>query len=783
MINFLDIIRICQRFFKRIPRSTQDDAEQGKSIATADSNQCMHQDMSEEPVIIVPQDLTWFSAFQSSNNTPLVQNHPNPEDLFQQRIDAARKVLGRVDGKVLDNQQMRCVIDSSPRQLVIAGAGTGKTTTVIAKIIYLLKSQAVSSNEIAVFSYTHPSAQEIRDRIRKATDSDVYAATFHSFAARIIAEIEGKHRIIAQNATEGFIRQKFTPEHLSDAEKLLLCQYVLYGGDAVHPEQDFISHDMCQDYLKRHLRRPINGKPVETFGSFVIANYLTIHGINHIYYKNTDNFLLIGKNIFIQYYPFHSDEWSPIFYDDNCLVAQEKFSAHEKQRLSYQKSCTTVIRCYSDQLSDGTLAEYLTRELSRYGVKPVLRPSAELWSLAFPPDGKELLRIQNTMCTIVSLIHGNNLSVDSVSSLINEADLNRGNNTRIMQLIQLVYPAYKQYLVENGLTTFDDLIISAIDYLNSGTYKNPFKFLIVDEYQDIAPLRVSFLQALLRSSSAHLLCVGDDWQSIYGFNGSNVEFILDFEKDWGKASVNKIEKTYRFSQSLVDALGEFVMKNPNQVKKQIRGHDNLEGSALRVLIAENTSHALDLIAQTLDGFPLDSTVFFIGRFNNDWEHMSIDCIDFETSIDKGITSIVYRKRPDLQIRFLTAHASKGLEADNVIIINARNEVHGFPSQIPTHSIVELLQNQKKRFPYDEERRLFYVAATRTKTRTFIVCEKDNRSAFVDEIMEQNPDVLIADPHICPRCGAPLIEVEDTLCRFFVCERHVEGACSYSRDCS
>ena len=728
--------------------------------------------LTSKEIIVLPDDIEFISF-----ETEPLPHHPSPEELLRQEIETARAILGSVDGKTLDDQQMRCVIDSSPRQLVIAGAGTGKTTTIIGKVMYLLKTESVSPSEIAIFSYTNPSAREIRDRIQKATNSRIYAATFHSFASKIIATVEGTIRNITQNATDQFIKERFVPSKLSEEQKQLLCKYVLYGGEHLRSEGDFEFYAEYQAYLDRHL----GTSPYASVGSIFISNYLAIHGIAHYYYKKTDNFLLTGSDIFIQYDPFHiNGRWPTCFYEDHRAL-QEKYRTLEQQRISYQNEHTIVIRCHSNQLSDGTLEAYLTRELSRHGIQPVPRHSAELWPLAFPSDGKELSKIQTTVCNILSLMHGNNYSAQDLLSLASSAGLTRHNNHYILHLIESLYLSYRQYLTKNHFTTFDDLIFTAIDYLDKGKYKNPFKYIIVDEYQDIAPSRVTFLQALIRSSPAHLLCVGDDWQSIYGFNGSNVGFILNFEKFWGNATVNKIEKTYRFSQSLVDILGAFVMANPHQVKKQIRGHTNLQGCAIRVLFADEKNPLHNIIAQTLEGFPINSTVFLIGRFQKDLDTIVNERDFFETTIDKEITSITYCRRTDLRIRFLTAHASKGLEADNVIIINAKDGMFGFPSKIPNHPLVDLLQGQQHLYPYDEERRLFYVAATRTRNRTYIVCERSNKSAFVNEIINKYPDVLDSNNHICPLCGAPLIEVEDLLGNDWACKNYSDGTCNYRRD--
>lgn len=728
--------------------------------------------LTSKEIIVLPDDIEFISF-----ETEPLPHHPSPEELLRQEIETARAILGSVDGKTLDDQQMRCVIDSSPRQLVIAGAGTGKTTTIIGKVMYLLKTKSVSPSEIAIFSYTNPSAREIRDRIQKATSSRIYAATFHSFAAKVIKEVEGYPQKITEGAAEEFIQKMFAPENLSEEIKQLLCKYALYGGDHLRSEVTFRSYSEYQDHLYRYLKTPLCGKAVPSFGSYFIANFLTIHGIDYSYYEKTDNFLIKGTNIFIQYHPFHANGYWPSCFNENYQTLVRQYRALEDKRHTYQRVNSIVIQCYSNQLYDGTLEGHLTKELSHYGLQPVLRPSEEIWASAFPSGGRELERTRETICNIISLMHSNNHSVEDVRCMVAGTEP-KHNNQYICQLVEFLYPAYRQYLIENNLTTFDDLIIKTIDYLKRGKYKNPFKYIIVDEYQDIAPARVDLLKALIQSSPSDLLCVGDDWQSIYGFNGSNVRFILDFEKYWGPSTVNKIEKTYRFSQNLVDVLGDFVMTNPNQVKKRIRGHNNLNGSALRVLLADDSNQFLDLIAQTLDTFPINSTVFFIGRFKKDWGRITKDSIYFEQGSNGDISCCF---RPDLRIKFLTAHASKGLEADNVIIINAKDEAFGFPSQIPTHPFVALLQGQAHQFPHDEERRLFYVAATRTRNRTFIVCERSNKSAFVNEIINKHPDVLDSNNHICPFCGAPLIEVEDLLCNTLVCKNFSDGTCNYMQD--
>jgi len=312
---------------------------------------------------------------------------------------------------------------------------------------------------------------------------------------------------------------------------------------------------------------------------------------------------------------------------------------------------------------------------------------------------------------------------------------------------------------EENIIYFDEMISRAKSYVESGKYKHKFKYVIVDEYQDISNERYEFLKALRDSGDFNLFCVGDDWQSIYGFNGGNVDLILNFEKYWGPTSVYKIEQTYRFPQKIADISSEFVMENPAQIRKKIKGLKS-HGDEIFEIVGDSARQNLNFIISKLEIAPKNASIFFLGRYNSDRKvlmqtrifrqkvkikavpsataqhqdktvhvafksdpHFSANTIK-ESQNNSYFDELVFKKRPDLKIKFFTAHRAKGLQADYVFILNLKKGSHGFP---------DIKNKGTEKFLYAEERRLFYVALTRAKKRVFLLTTNSKESHFIKEL--------------------------------------------------
>ena len=237
----------------------------------------------------------------------------------------------------------------------------------------------------------------------------------------------------------------------------------------------------------------------------------------------------------------------------------------------------------------------------------------------------------------------------------------------------------------------------------------PYKYIIIDEYQDTSLSKCLLIKAIQNKTKASLIAVGDDWQSIYHFTGSNIEIFTNFKKYFPKAKIIKLKKTYRNSTQLVKVTKKFIMKNPNQISKTIssnkRSKNPIHIYYYRNLIKEWNNITKQINTQTL----------ILGRNNND------------------INNLFLNK----YMNYMTIHKSKGLQAQNVIIINLENKVTGIPSKIQNSEYLMYVSSKEDEYMYSEERRLFYVALTRTENTVTLLVNKDNPSIFVSELLKDS----------------------------------------------
>ena len=280
----------------------------------------------------------------------------------------------------------------------------------------------------------------------------------------------------------------------------------------------------------------------------------------------------------------------------------------------------------------------------------------------------------------------------------------------------------------------------------------------------------------------NLFCVGDDWQSIYRFNGSDIGFILNFEKYWGASAISRIETTYRFPQSLISVSSGFIMKNPEQNQKQLRSAVADRGFSMEKITGYTESYAVEFLAERLRELPEKSSVLFLGRYRFDIKMLDGHSrFSYQYNAALGRTKVSFARRTDLQISFMTAHGSKGLQADYVFLLNTKAYGMGFPSQIADAPILQLLLDNCDHYPFAEERRLFYVAMTRAKKKVWLVTLKGNESVFVKEIDEVYGEAMRREQYACPLCGGRLVRRSGPYGEFFGCSNYKTSGCRYIRN--
>lgn len=285
-----------------------------------------------------------------------------------------------------------------------------------------------------------------------------------------------------------------------------------------------------------------------------------------------------------------------------------------------------------------------------------------------------------------------------------------------IKLMAPLLKAWKSALKDENAVDFSGLIHQAIVILEKGRFISPWKHILVDEFQDISPQRAALLAALRKQNSqTTLFAVGDDWQAIYRFSGAQLSLTTAFQQNFGEGDRCNLDTTYRFNSRIGEVANQFIQQNPHQLTKPLNSLMTGDKKAV-TLLDENQ---LDLLLDKLSGFvKTEERILVLARYH----HLK------PASLEKAAT-----RWPKLQLDFMTIHASKGQQADYVIVVGLHEGNDGFPAPARESIMEEALLPPVEDFPDAEERRLLYVALTRARHRVWLLFNKETPSCFVDEL--------------------------------------------------
>ena len=326
--------------------------------------------------------------------------------------------------------------------------------------------------------------------------------------------------------------------------------------------------------------------------------------------------------------------------------------------------------------------------------------------------------LKTLISTFINLYKSNNYSIDVFNKFFK--NMKYSKEYILLKIIKEIYIEYEEELKSTYKVDFNDMINKAIDIIKNNGYIKPYKYIIIDEYQDTSYTKYLLINEIKQKYNSKIFVVGDDYQSIYRFTGCNLDIFLNFKKYYPDSRILSIINTYRNSQELINISGKFIMKNKNQIRKKLNSNKNNK-KPIKVIYSKNLKKSL---FNLLDN--INTKILILGRNNNDIYNYF-----------KYVSKDGFIKYKNKTIRYLTVHKSKGLEEDNVIIINLSDDIFGFPSKIQSNDILKYVLNEKDIYPYEEERRLFYVALTRTKNNVYFLVNKNCQSIFVTELLKDN----------------------------------------------
>lgn len=508
------------------------------------------------------------------DNLEKLRNQHN-EQAADERASAVYSVIGEVEGKNLDRQQLVAISKEVHTHLVLAGAGTGKTTTIVGLVKYLLGINKYSPDEILVLSFTNASASEMKERLDNETGISIEASTFHKLGMNIITEVNGVKPKISQLDQRKFIKHQLESLMQNNDYLRVLNAYLMRRQFMIRSEFDFKTLQEYQEHLKKNPPVTLKHEAVKSYGEMVIANFLYLNGVDYIYeqpYKidtrtkefgqYKPDFYLPKYDIYIEYFGIDKNGNPPAYFQ-NDYVASMKW-----KRELHKANNTTMIESYAYENFEGILTSALEKKLLEKGVALAPLSQEEIWKKISEDDANVIDGLVQLIETVINLMKSNRYDIAEMRRR-NASSFNLDDVSYLLDVISPIWNRYTEYLKDNDEIDFNDMINIASDYVRDGRYKSNYKMVIVDEYQDISRARYELLKAMRDSYDYDLFCVGDDWQSIYRFAGSDIGYIQNFSKYWGASEISRIETTYRFPQRLIDITSGFIMRNPMQLSKNI----------------------------------------------------------------------------------------------------------------------------------------------------------------------------------------------------------------------
>ena len=756
-----------------------------------------------------------------NNAETYVEDH-NEEFLARAMVEEKEyldNVLKAVDPVVvLDEDQRKVVLTDEDYCLVIAGAGAGKTTTVAAKVKYLVDKKGIDPAQILVVSFTNKAVNELKEKIQDDLGVPCPIATFHSTGNAIIHKNspEEKLNIVDNSKLYFVIRDYFrgsVMKNESVVNKLIMFFATYfdapYEGDDLNGFFNNIAkanystmrsdlEDFKREVIDTRTKKSvtIQNEILRSHQEVEIANFLYLNNIEYeyepIYQYNiqyshkpyTPDFVIYqnGKIAYIEHFGITENGKNDRYSQDE--LEQYKKAINDKIKLHKQHD-TTLIYTFSVYNDGKPLTEHLQEALEAKGFELKPRSNKEVMELLVAGEENRYVRkLINLICRFISNFKVNGYNAEEFNRMYHSTQ-----NVRSRLFLEICHDCYLEYdrwLKENKAVDFEDMINESARLLREVKemkQKLSVKYIIVDEYQDISRQRFDLTKALSEVTDAKIIAVGDDWQSIYAFSGSDITLFTKFSEKMGYAKMLKIVKTYRNSQEVIDIAGNFIQKNSEQIRKRLlspknitdpviiytydstakgRKGDRRSGSNYAVAHAVETALTQLIMYKKQEG-RLPGTILLLGRYAFDGDHLEKSGL-FE--FVRGGSKIKSVKYPKLDITFMTAHSSKGLGYDDVIIVNGKNETYGFPSKIEDDPVLAFVIKGDRSIDYAEERRLFYVAMTRTKNRVFFVAPEQNPSEFLLELKRDYKNVVLHGnwneekpqsiaKKSCPLCGYPM----------------------------
>lgn len=696
----------------------------------------------------------------------------NNEKFIEGQLAKHKEYFDTVLTYPLDPQQRDAIVSLEDNVLVISSAGSGKTMTTVGKVRYLIDKQGVDPKKILLITFTRKAAASLSERLG---EKNLRCLTFHKLALDIIAEETGQKPSMSEGIFATKVYHKLMDENNNFHHAV--ADYVLRARYKMKSQFEF---DTMEEYMEGRQKKAIqafyndmDGHPIfcKSDEESQICDWLGERGIQFryeekyeyetldadhrqytpdfsIYFKDTAG---NNRRVYLEHYAVnehgHVPKWFGEGTEQSQQIAEAKYlSGIEWKRNLHRTKGTTLIETRSADFHRGDVFEVLMAQLKENGFveRPFKRNNDNI--------SRELVQQEQSILDMLTAFTFLLKSKGLDTKNLEQFNIARSDQATIDQIVKPFLREYEKMQKESGEIDFIDAILKATEICNSG-HRHEYEYILVDEFQDISMDRYKFLQSLrTKQPLTKIFCVGDDWQSIYRFAGSDMALFKDFSKFFGYTKECRMETTYRFGEPLIKKSSDFILHNPDQKDKEVRPFNDSVNTKLEFVAVGDRENTVNKVIELLDTIPADKEIYVLGRYSHNVNIFKKSPIAVNSNASK--VTLSYNGR---EMTYMTVHQSKGLECDFVILLGCNSGTMGFPAEIDDAPILKYVLSEPDGYEFGEERRVFYVGITRAKKVTYIFYNQENPSSFISEFINvETPKVkstksTIPADQLCPRC--------------------------------
>ncbi|WP_180644582.1 UvrD-helicase domain-containing protein [Acinetobacter bereziniae] len=785
--------RLCKLCRANLSQRSKTSVEQFNSLTQRDSSFAF-----EPPLQNLFEQLRQFIELPVEANYAIDAKNKR---FVENELKVFKKFFDHVESTPLTDEQRISSIIFEDRNLLVAAAGSGKTSTIVGKVGYALLTGLYKPEEILVLAFNKNAGEELSERINfrlkdilAQFNTSIEALNFHKFGVKVIGKATGKSPSVSSGAVKPQSLLNRIIQQLIETDPDFQAKYLLFKTAYLRPPLSPFAFKTQSEWEKAHRRsfdrfkdgfETYQSEIVKSHGEKAIANWLYSQGVPYQYERNYEHdtanehhrqyrpdFYLPEINLYLEHYAVDQNGKPPAHFGQKYLDDMKwKSGIHQQYK-------TDLITTTFHEFITGSIFRKLEQELKSRG--QVFRPRslAEINSKAqsiYEYDANELY---------VSFLSHYKSNQANIASLLAKPSLSQRENL-FLQLFSMVYQHYDQLLKTSKEHDFDDLLIESAQLINENKYKSPFKLIIVDEFQDTSQARARLILSLLNQvPEAKLFCVGDDWQAIYRFAGSDISIFNNFQEFFGYTKQTQLTKTFRSNQGIANVASGFIQKNKSQLRKVVNAVDKTSSKVVEISFLTKTQEIHEYLMKTImeinnvnSGSGKKKSIYILGRYKHHKPNLD--------SVQPFLRNC--------SIEFKTIHSSKGLQADYVILLGLNTGSSAFPSEKEDDPIINLVLPQPETHAYAEERRLFYVALTRAKEKVFLIGE--HNSVFLEELTKdpnlkefmhipQNEKISInhdiPEKWRCPKCNqGRMWKKTGPYGEFMACNRYPN--CDYKRN--